>query len=142
MGKKRITAFYMEMLVLMLVFIGVILLLTHIFALSKAQSGQARVLTRAVTLAENAAELAAASTSRDDLLERLNQADNAALLPDGWLRAQYSRTMAPAITGDYWVEVDWQPGPLHQVEIRVYWQGEEQPVYTLSTAVYREGGAP
>ena len=56
-NKQGITAFSMEMLVLILVFTGVILTLTRMFALSKEQSTQARVLTRGVRLAENTAEL-------------------------------------------------------------------------------------
>ena len=46
--QQHITAFYMEMLVLVAVFMVVILVLTQVFALSRKQSTQAGVLTDAV----------------------------------------------------------------------------------------------
>ncbi len=51
-----ITAFYVETLLLILVFIGIILALTQVFGLSRNESVQAKLLTNAVTLAQNAAD--------------------------------------------------------------------------------------
>ena len=51
-----ITAFYLETLLLIVVFIGIILVLTQVFGLSRTQSREARRLTDAVILAQNGAE--------------------------------------------------------------------------------------
>lgn len=138
-NKQGITAFYMEMLVLILVFTGVILTLTRMFALSKEQSTQARVLTRGVRLAENAAELLAAAESPEAFLEMLNQ-DNAQESEDA-IRAWYNADMTPGRQGDFCVAVTWEEqGGLAESEIAVYWQGGAEPVYTLHTAAYLGGG--
>ena len=46
--KRHITAFYMEMLVLIAVFTVTILILTKVFALAGEQSAKAQVLTNSV----------------------------------------------------------------------------------------------
>ncbi|MCI9116432.1 MAG: hypothetical protein HFE87_07175 [Acutalibacter sp.] len=138
--KQGITAFYIELLVLILVFLGVILTLTRIFAFAKEESGQAQVLTRAVCLAENAAELVGAAQSPQELLALLNQGDNAQQEADGGVRAWYSRDMQPHWDGDFCVDVSWQEeGRLVESEIAVYWQNGTEPVYTLRTGAYRGG---
>ena len=102
-NKQGITAFYMEMLVLILVFTGVILTLTRMFALSKEQSTQARVLTRGVRLAENTAELLGAAESPEAFLEMLDQG-NAEESEDA-IRAWYNADMTPGRQGDFCVAV-------------------------------------
>ena len=47
MRKNHITAFYVETLLLILVFITIILVLTHVFGLGRAQSAAARELNDA-----------------------------------------------------------------------------------------------
>ena len=61
--KKHITSFYAETLILILVFVAVILTLTQVFGLAKKQSEEAKLLTSAVTLAQNAAEALSVSAS-------------------------------------------------------------------------------
>ena len=64
---KRVTSFYVETLILILVFVAVILALTQVFGLAKKQSEEARLLTSAVTLAQNAAEAFSAADSAESL---------------------------------------------------------------------------
>ncbi len=116
-GKHSITAFYMEMLVLIVVFVGVILTLTRMFALSKEQSSQARVLTRAVVLAENAAELVGEADGLEEIVERLGD------------------------TGEFRVELSWDESEdFVESEIQVYWLDGAEPVYTLRTGAFTGGG--
>lgn len=144
--QQHITAFYMEMLVLIAVFMVVILVLTQVFALSRRQSTQARVLTNAVCLAENTAQLVAASDSWETFV---------ALLGEGWriptrndadrmIRCAYYDDVGEKplqeSTGNYYVEVEWIPAGedaagLMEGCIAVYWRGGAEPVYTLETAV-------
>ncbi len=140
-NKQAITAFYMEMLVLIVVFLGVLLTLSRMFALSKEQSSDARVLTRAVRLAENAAELVGEARTPEELLFMLNENDNAALSADGSVRARYSRDMAPDKGGEFWVDVTWEDSSgFVRSDIIVYWMYGGEPVYTLQTAAYLGGG--
>ena len=62
--KKHITSFYIETLILVLVFVAVILTLAQVFGLAKKQSEEAKMLTAAVTVAQNAAEAFSVSDTR------------------------------------------------------------------------------
>lgn len=140
----NITAFYIETLVLIAAFIVVILVLARVFALAGRQSEQAQILTRAVRLAENAAEAVAASDSGEALAALLDENGNVcetAGYGGTAYRAKYDRDMRSAPEGDFWVDVTWQPqrsgaGTFVQSTVYVYWNGGEEPVYTLETAVY------
>ncbi|MBE6726184.1 MAG: hypothetical protein E7576_13500 [Ruminococcaceae bacterium] len=77
--KKHITSFYVETLILILVFVAVILTLTQVFGMAKKQSEEAKLLTSAVTLAQNAAEAFSAADSAESLFTLLDEGGNAAL---------------------------------------------------------------
>lgn len=137
MRGKHITAFYMEMLVLVAVFTGMIVILSQVFVTAKEQSAQARVLTDAVCLAENAAELAAVSGSWEGFLALLKE-NGAAWEENGRLCARYDNDMDPDPKGPFRVDVQWiQQEGLGGALVQVYWQDGPQPVYQLETAVYR-----
>lgn len=153
-GKRRrhITAFYIETLILVAVFILVILVLTKVFAWSGRLGERAEILTGAVHLAENAAEAAAASESLEDLRALLDENGNAGISEDGSretggiLQAWYDGTGNPAPEGDFRVEVSWRPAGdlaesgggegLVECTVSVFWTEEAEPVYVLETAVY------
>lgn len=144
-GKKQhITSFYMETLVLALIFIAVILVLTKVFALSGQMSGKAKVLTNAVHLAENAAEALAASDSLEMLAVLLEEDGNVEILrQDGQavLQARYDEKMKPAADGSFLVEVLWVPeagneNGLTQGVINVSREDSGEQLYMLKTAVY------
>ncbi len=146
---RHITAFYAEALVLILVFIGIILVLTRIFGAGRVKSGDARLLTQAVTLAANTAELVNASESAKDLADRLNEAGNAALSDGGGVPAVtacYGLDLEPDAAGALKVLVTWEEaagtaGTMVNSRITVLYEGREAPVYELDTAVYVKGGA-
>jgi len=144
MGKRQhITAFYAEALLLIAIFVGIILLLTQVFGASRKLGGDASALTAAVSLAGNAAETFAAADGPEDLLARLNEAENAALLPRGItvIEARYGDDLLPAADGAYSLQITWEPessagDTLVRSRITVYRSGREEPVYTLDTAVF------
>ena len=128
----------------MIIFIVVILVLMRVFALAGRMSSQAKVLTCAVRLAENAAEAVAASDSKEALFTFLDECGmgNVSTSEAGdkiLFRAQYDGEMHPVPEGNFWVDVSWEPeygGDLVKSGITVYWNGEE--IYTLDTAIYIE----
>lgn len=144
-GKKQhITAFYMETLALALIFIAVILVLTKVFAVSGQMSDKARFLTKAVHLAENAAEAFSASHSPEALADLLEENGNAMFLEeDGnpMLRVSYDEEMQPTPNGNFLVDVVWVPEDgvekgLVQGVITVHRSDTGEEIYRLKTAVY------
>jgi len=139
--KEHITAFYLETLVLILVFIAIILVLTSIFGMAKARSGEAKLLTNAVTLAGNAAEAVSAAGSEEELLSLLDREGNAQKMPDtAGVTAFYDTDMRPDPAGKLRLDVTWLPeegeaGTLVRSAILVSYDGRTEPVYRLDTAV-------
>lgn len=151
--KSHNTAFYIETLILVGMFTVVILVLTRMFALSGERSEEARRLTCAVHLAENAAEAVSASDSPQALCELLDEGGNARLTEgvssrelsseNSLIQVWYDGGMNPAPAGDFETAITWIPekaengGDTGLVSgiISVYWKGEL--IYRLDTAVYR-----
>ena len=139
------TAFYLETMLLIVVFILMILLLTGVFGLAQTQSSAAEHLTDAVTLAGNAAEKFAAADGAETLLQLLDENGNAFPREDtAGMTAFYDRDLNPEADGIYRVELTWQPDPMpgpgtmFYARILVYAGTAEEPVYTLQTAKYRQ----
>ena len=80
--KGHITAFYLETLLMIVVFVSIILVLTRVFGSARAQSAKAKHLTAAVTLAQSTAEAVSAAGSPQDLHQLLNVEENALLQED------------------------------------------------------------
>lgn len=137
--KHRITAFYMEMLLLVVVFTGVILIISGVFAAAKEQSSNARALNGAVRLAENAAEIVAGTDDRSEMVDLLGGNDSAAChLESQKLLARYNWNMESDPDGAFLVEVTWEEKDgLVDYDITVTWQDGE-PVYELKTSVFYE----
>lgn len=122
--RKQITSFYLESLLLIALFTAILLVLLGVFTGAKAQSAQAEQLTRAVLLAEDAAEALAASDSAESLQALLNEEDNARL--DG-------NVLIVSHDG-YEVNITLSPeGAMLYGDIRVIRNGQE--LYALETAV-------
>lgn len=136
--KRHITGFYIETLLLIVVLISIILVITNIFGLARVRSAQARHLTKAVTLAQNAAEAAAASASIDEAAAILDENGNVTLSEDGEsLSACYDSGLTPAADGIYRILMHWQEEEaLANCQISVFHGGTQEPVYTLETSVY------
>lgn len=148
--KRHGTTFYIETLILAAVFAVMILTLARVFAWSGQLGRKAALLTDAVHLAENAAEMVAASRSLSELGMLLDQEGNTEILNDAgqgeFLRVWYDEDMNPVKEGNIWVEISWTPQAasvggtgLVESRIAVYWIGEETPLYTLDTATYVPG---
>ncbi len=143
---NHITAFYLETILLIIVFMGIIMVLTNIFGGSKVISSSAKHLNNAVYLAENAAEAVAASKKPEDvmtLLDAAEAADDSADNSGDRLRVNYDEYMKPDADGPYHVDVTWEPqsgssGTLVSSNISVYFGRSDAPLYRLKTAVYVE----
>lgn len=138
MKKHRlVTAFYVEALLLVAAFVIVILVLTRTFGLSRTKSGEALLLTNAVTLAQNAADAVSASSSSGTLLELMDRNGNAVLEGDV-LSARYGKDMTPDPSGELLLTATWKPeeSGLVRSRISVFGRDREEPLYVLETAVY------
>ena len=96
---QHVTAFYLETLLFIAVFISIILVLTRVFGLGQSQSGQAKLLTNAVCLAQNAAEAVASSRSPADVLALLDVNGNARQERNE-VNASYRKDMTPDAGGE------------------------------------------
>ena len=147
MKRHGITTVYLEALFLIAVFIAVILVLTRVFGVGRSQSQEARLLTNAVNLAQNAAEAVSASASPDDVAALLAAADDAehtGILVDGTqgVTARYNQQLQPDPEGSLRLEISWEPeetvsGTLVNSQIAVWLEEQnEAPVYTIQAAVF------
>ena len=144
--KKHITAFYVETLLLIVVFVGIILLLTWVFGAARQESQQARLLTNSVCLAENAAEAFSAAGSPEELQRLLDESGNTSV-SGSTVTARYTSDMEPDKDGQLLVEITWVPeasggAGLVSGEIRVLRPAQGQELYTLRTAVYLQEVTP
>ena len=166
--KQHITAFYLETLLLIVVFISIILVLTRVFGRARVQSVEAKRLTAAVTLAQNTAEAVSASGSPQDLLDLLNEKNNAVLQSadaaddpaSTVITALYDEDLQPVPEirpGSLIVETQWGASApsdadpetidpeagqnLVNVTIRVYSADRTTEIYSLDTAVYAPADA-
>ena len=136
--KRHITGFYIETLLLILVFVSIILVITNIFGMARVSSARARHLTTAVALAQNTAEAAAASRSVDETAALLQENGNTEVSSDGTgLTARYNSDLTPSADGIYRVDLTWtEEEALADCIVSVFYAEEEEPVYSIHTAVY------
>ena len=143
--QSHITGFYLETLMLIVVFVLIILVLTQVFGLAQMQSTRAKQLNGAVILAQNAAEAAAASETPEELLKLLNDNDNAVLMADtAGVTACYDSDLNPDAEGNYRVDVTWLPeetenGILVHSVAEVRCDETEAPLYRLETERFWTG---
>jgi hypothetical protein len=135
-NKQHMTAFYIETLLMILVFVGIILALTQVFGQSRNESMKARHLTEAVCLAQNAAEAFEAAETPEDLIKLLDhdQTGHVTLgnTPPGVVCA-YRSDMTPDPEGPLRLDMTWQEkDQLLYAQIEVY--DEDQSIYRLDTA--------
>lgn len=76
MNNRKNTAFTVELLGLFILLTAVITIVAGVFVMTRAHSLQARQLTEAVILAENAAEVCSAAADDDSLADKLSSLDN------------------------------------------------------------------
>ena len=132
--KEHITAFYLETLLLIMVFVGIILVLTQIFGLARSRSSEAKDKTSAVCLCQNAAEAFSASSSSEELLSLLNEKDNAGKSGDNMLECRYDKNMRPDPQGELVVTIRWDiNGKMRYGTIET--READRTIYSLKTAV-------
>jgi len=140
---RRHTAFYMSTLFLLLLFMGVLAVLTGVFSQAQKKSAEAKQLTAATELARNAAEAVADAGSRADLLTLLQESGNAAM--DGeTVCASYDEELRPSAAGIYRVSITYEPtarigGTLVNSTVTVRMGENPEAICSLSTAVYIRG---
>ncbi len=148
-----ITAFYIETLLLIIVFVAMILVITQIFGEARLESRRAAILTDAVTLAQNAAENFEAADSPEALWRLLcfndagDQVGGDLSYAEGTdrpiLSASYREDMTPAVGAPYLLRLQWIPEENGLVRARIeVCYGQGSPVYTLETAGCKGVSAP
>ena len=134
---KRVTSFYVETLILIVVFVAVILALTQVFGLAKKQSEEAKLLTGAVTLAQNAAEAFSAADSAESLFALLDEGGNA-VLEAGGVTASYGADLQPDPDGVLRVEIERFSESRRTAEgtIRVVQRDTGKEIYSIGTVAH------
>jgi hypothetical protein len=147
----HITAFYLETLLMILVFVAVILMLTQVFGASRKLSAEAGYLSDAATISESVSAAVRASDDEEALIGILNGAagDSAngtpAVLLNGasvpTIEVRYDDDLVPAGDGPYEVTVTWEKtagtrGDYVDSEITVRRDGVEEPVLVTHTGTY------
>ena len=150
--KEHITSFYLETLLLIVVFVGIILVLTQVFGMARARSSQAKEKTSAVCLCQNAAEAFAAADSSQELVNLLNDNHNVFLESaddnQGLVNAFYNTDRKPNENGSLKIEISWKKDTaeksvtagkvLRHAKIRAL--KKEKVIYELETSAYSEEG--
>lgn len=146
MKKQQLTSFYLEALLLVVIFVAMILVLAGVFGAARAKSVRARLLTQAVTLAVNAAEAASAADDPAQAAALLDEGENVRVA-GGLIEASYTADGKPCPDGHgaLRLTVSWEPSAedddLVTSWIAVYAAQEDTPVYTLETARWRKEAA-
>ncbi len=136
--QQHTTAFYLETLLLIVAFVAVILVLTRMFGAARRESTEARQLTDAVLLAQEAAEAVSASDNIEEVAALLS-ADQTAAVRDGSVFA--------VSDNGYETEVSWEPetegtGTLVSSTITVRRAAASEPLYVLDTSVFLQEVQP
>ena len=151
----HITAFYLETLLMILVFVAVILMLTQVFGASRKLSAEAGYLSDAATISESVSAAVRASDDEEALIGILNGAaaeeggssangTPAVLLkgaPVPTIEVRYDDDLVPAGDGPYEVTVTWEKtagtrGDYVDSEITVRRDGVEDPILVTHTGTY------
>lgn len=160
-AEKHMTAFYLETVLMAIIFVLVITILAQVFSTAKIHSHEAQQLTNAVCLAQNTAEAVAMADSEKELRQLLDEKENVvkggAADGDAVLTAYYDGEMRPVAESEAMddaralrVEATWKEetsgtegvGDYVTSDISVYAAAGKEPVYRLNTGEYlREGGA-
>lgn len=146
----HVTAFYLETLLMILVFVAVILMLTQVFGQSRKLSAEAGYLSDAATISESVSAAVRASEDEEQLLAILTLAagetkEAPARMVEGaavpTVEVTFNEDLAPAADGPYTVTATWEKtegarGDYVESEITVYRDGIEDPVLTTKTGTY------
>lgn len=134
MNRRQGTAFYIEVIVMLLVFMIVIQTLVRVFASSRRSAFEAERLSDAVTLASNCAEIVLASDSAEEVAEVLQ--DAGAKGNETVISARFDDNLEMNPEGKMEVLIDWQKKEedFSHAVITVSYSGEQ--LYELTTGKY------
>ena len=161
----HVTAFYLETLLMILVFVAVILMLTQVFGQSRKLSAEAGYLSDAATISESVSAAVRASESEEQLLSTFvwaaSESDAAAggadaaagesgdaevaHLLDGaavpTVEVTFNEDLAPAADGPYEATVTWEVtagtrGDYVDSTITICRDGTKDPILTTKTGTY------
>jgi hypothetical protein len=148
MRKKRNFAFIVELFILFVILLFVVIVITKTFVTSRNQSLYARHLTESVYIAEEVAEISMASADMQqaaNVLESLEQSSDVTVA-DGQIEMQMDFDSEDSKRDVYRVLLTWDEdaalnGAYTAGQIQVFFEEEEEPIYTLDTGSYHsEGG--
>lgn len=148
MGRKRNFAFIVELFIFFVILLFVIIVLTKTFVASRNQSLYARHLTESVYVAEEVAEI---SMAAPDMQQAANILEGIEQISDVSLEDEQIELWMDFDGGDtkrdrYRVLLTWdedatQNGTYTAGQVQVFFEDEQEPIYTLDTGSYQsEGG--
>lgn len=154
MKQGRNLSFYIELVVMLVISVLVITVAAAAFARSDIHSRDAKRLSDAVTLAASGAECFLAADNSDDLLDMLNEADNAYSVspssdqekadsaePFDMVFAAYNDDLEPSSDGNMKMAITWmEQDGFATATVTVSYKDSE--IYSLETGAAKkaEGG--
>ena len=136
MKQKQNFGFYMETIIMLLVFMVAIPNIVRVFTASYGTSRNAERLTDAVILASNGAELVLASHSPEEIMTVLE--DAGPKLEDTVITAHFDDNLEMSKDGPIEMKIDWQEteADFAHTVITISYSGKE--LYELETGRYLE----
>lgn len=147
MGKKRNFAFIVELFIFFVILLFVIIVITRVFVTSRNQSLYARHLTESVYIAEEVAEISMAASDMQQAvnlladLEQTSDVSSEGQEIELWMdfdaedgRRDLYRVLLT------WEEDPSQNGTFTEGRILVFFEDEEEPIYSLDTGNYQSEG--
>lgn len=132
MRKFRSFSFGIQIIMMLLVVVLSISIMVQAFAAAKVQSDEAKVLSQAITLAADGAEVVMAQKSEEKIFRVLNEKDNAILADE--IIAIYDEDLNPDQQGNLVMAIRLDPKTdFTEVLIKIYYFDKE--IYTLNTGV-------
>ena len=139
-SKRHLTGFYVETLILILVFVFVLLVTSGVFSAAAMKSRDAALLSAAVDISSNGAEAAGASGSPEDLLFLLDENGNARAV-EGGVEARYDITGKADPEGELVLFVGWDDADGF-VTCPVTVTSQDRIIYEIKTGVSPGGERP
>lgn len=147
MGKKRNFAFIVELFIFFVILLFVIIVITRVFVTSRNQSLYARHLTESVYIAEEVAEISMAASDMQQAvnlladLEQTSDVSSEGQEIELWMdfdaedgRRDLYRVLLT------WEEDPSQNGTFTESRILVFFEDEDEPIYSLDTGNYQSEG--
>lgn len=137
MRKFRNLSFGLQIILMLLTVVLSISVMVRAFVSAKVRSDEARILSDAITLASNGAEVFRSSLDENEIYRALNENNNAILADE--IIVLYNEDLEPDQNGNLVMAIALnEEKDFTKAEIKVYYYDKE--VYSLSTGM--KGGRP